>query len=106
MHIEILSSEQQALLPYVKQFKREFYLVGGTAIAPYIGHRKSIDFVLFKLGAFNHKRNLERIQQSGFAYQVTRRITVQMNCIVNGVKVTFFQYPFEIEAKQSVDFVE
>lgn len=105
MHIEILSSEQQALLPWVKQFKREFYLVGGTAIALYIGHRKSIDFDLFKLGALNHKRNLERIQQSGFAYQVTRRITEQMNCIVNDVKVTFFQYPFEIEAKHSVENV-
>lgn len=102
MHIEILSQEQQALLPWVKQFKREFYLVGGTAIALYLGHRKSIDFDLFKLGSLNHKRNLERIQQSGFAYQVTRRITEQMNCIVNGVKVTFFQYPFEIEAKQSI----
>ena len=47
MHIEILSSEQQALLPWAKQFKREFYLVGGTAIALYIGHRKSIIFDLF-----------------------------------------------------------
>ena len=105
MHIEILSQEQQALLPWVKQFKREFYLVGGTAIALYIGHRKSIDFDLFKLGSLNHKRNLERIQQSGFAYQVTRRVAEQMNCIVNDVKVTFFQYPFDIEAKQSVENV-
>ncbi len=105
MHIEILSSEQRALLPLVKQFKREFYLVGGTAIALYLGHRKSIDFDLFKTGTLNHKRNLERIQQSGFAYQVTRRVTEQMNCIVNDVKVTFFQYPFEIEAKQSVENV-
>ena len=105
MHIDILSQEQQALLPWVKQFKREFYLVGGTAIALYIGHRKSIDFDLFKLGSLNHKRNLERIQQSGFTYQVTRRVTEQMNCIVNGVKVTFFQYPFPVEAKQNVESI-
>ncbi len=32
MHIEILSNKQQELLPWVQQFKREFYLVGGTAI--------------------------------------------------------------------------
>lgn len=105
MHIDILSQEQQALLPWVKQFKREFYLVGGTAIALYLGHRKSIDFDLFKSGPLNHKRNLERIQQSGFTYQVTRRVTEQMNCIVNGVKVTFFQYPFSVEAKQNVESI-
>lgn len=105
MYIDILSQEQQALLPWVKQFKREFYLVGGTAIALYLGHRKSIDFDLFKSGPLNHKRNLERIQQSGFTYQVTRRVTEQMNCIVNGVKVTFFQYPFSVEAKQNVESI-
>ena len=67
MHIEILSKEQQELLPWVSQFRREFYLVGGTAIALYLGHRKSIDFDLFKQGTVNHKKNLERIQQSGFS---------------------------------------
>ena len=46
MHVEILSEQQQALLSWVKQFRREFYLVGGTAIALYLGHRNSIDFDL------------------------------------------------------------
>jgi hypothetical protein len=49
MHLEILSKEQVELLPLVSQFKREFYLVGGTAIALHIGHRESIDFELFEL---------------------------------------------------------
>ncbi|MDR0833753.1 MAG: nucleotidyl transferase AbiEii/AbiGii toxin family protein [Candidatus Symbiothrix sp.] len=30
MHIEILSDKQQELLSFVSQFKRSFYLVGGT----------------------------------------------------------------------------
>ncbi len=38
MHKEILSKEQVELLPLVEIFKREFYLVGGTAIALQIGH--------------------------------------------------------------------
>lgn len=33
MHLEILSKEQTELLPILSQFKREYYLVGGTAIA-------------------------------------------------------------------------
>lgn len=48
MHLEILSKEQIELLPILSQFKREYYLVGGTAIALHIGHRESIDFDLFK----------------------------------------------------------
>ena len=105
MHIEILSKEQQELLPWVSQFRREFYLVGGTAIALYLGHRKSIDFDLFKQGTINHKKNLNRIQQSGFTYQITRRVTEQMNCMLNDVKVTFFQYPFDVPAVQNVNNV-
>ena len=47
MHTEILSQEQSELFPYLKRFQRSFYLVGGTAIALHIGHRRSIDFDLF-----------------------------------------------------------
>jgi len=48
MHKEILDNNQLSLLDLVKSFRREFYLVGGTAIALHIGHRRSIDFDLFK----------------------------------------------------------
>lgn len=105
MHSEILSKEQVELLPWIRQFRREFYLVGGTAIAFYLGHRRSVDFDMFKMGNLNHKKNLERIRATGFEYEVTRRVTEQMNCIINNVKVTFFQYPFEITAKQDVEGV-
>lgn len=105
MHSEILSKEQVELLPWIRQFRREFYLVGGTAIAFYLGHRRSVDFDMFKMGNLNHKKNLERIRANGFEYEVTRRVTEQMNCIINNVKVTFFQYPFEITAKQDVEGV-
>lgn len=97
MYKEILNSQQIELLPLMSQFKREYYLVGGTAIALYIGHRRSIDFDLFKLSSINHKKNLDRIVKSGYEHTVTRRVAEQMNLIVNGVKVTFFQYPFPIK---------
>ena len=47
MHKEILSKEQFDLLPFIKLFSKDFYLVGGTAVALHIGHRRSIDFDLF-----------------------------------------------------------
>jgi hypothetical protein len=103
MHDEILNHQQKELLPLLSKFKREYYLVGGTAIALHIGHRRSIDFDMFKQSAINHKRNLDKIISSGFSPSVTRRVVDQMNLIVNGVKLTFFQYPFDIEAKYSFE---
>ena len=97
MHSEILNDRQTELLPLMQQFRREYYLVGGTAIALYLGHRRSIDFDLFKESAINHKRNLDKISTASFEYAVTRRVAEQMNLIVNDVKVTFFQYPFPVE---------
>lgn len=97
MHDEILNKGQVELLPLMKKFRREYYLVGGTAIALHIGHRRSVDFDMFKLSAINHKKNLDKISSARFSCQVTRRVAEQMNLLVNGVKLTFFQYPFQIE---------
>ena len=96
MHEEILNAAQQELLPLMAQFRQEYYLVGGTAIALHIGHRRSVDFDLFKMSAINHKKNLDKIIAAGFDHQVTRRVEEQMNLLVGEVKVTFFQYPFPV----------
>ena len=90
-------------MPLMAKFRREYYLVGGTAIALHVGHRRSIDFDMFKLSAINHKKNLERINESGFPYKVTRRVLEQMNLVVSDVKVTFFQYPFDIEPTEKLE---
>jgi hypothetical protein len=103
MHKEILNRNQQDLLPLISSFKREYYLVGGTAIALYIGHRRSIDFDLFKLSDINHKRNLDKIAKFHLPFTVTRRVKEQMNLTINEVKMTFFQYPFNIQAETSFD---
>ncbi len=85
------------LLPLVKKFKREFYLVGGTAIALHIGHRRSIDFDLFKSGRLVLKRILDKVSQYDRNFIVTRRVEEQLNLIINNVTFTFFEYPYPIE---------
>ena len=97
MHNEILTETQVNLLPLVRRFKREFYLVGGTAIALYIGHRRSIDFDLFKLTSIHPKSIIAKVSSVGFPYAVTRRVSEQLNMTINDVKFTFFEYPFQIE---------
>jgi hypothetical protein len=99
MHEEILSENQLELLPLVKKFIREYYLVGGTAIALQIGHRRSIDFDLFKFNAIRPKNNISLISAFHYPYTITRRVSEQMNVTVHDVKFTFFQYPFRIDAK-------
>ncbi|OFY50653.1 MAG: hypothetical protein A2X22_04160 [Bacteroidetes bacterium GWF2_49_14] len=103
MHKEILTKNQEELLPIVRQFRREYYLVGGTAIGLHIGHRRSVDFDLFKTGPIRHVKNLEKISGFGFPYQVTRRVEEQMNLTVNGVKLTFFQYPYTVPSGTDFD---
>ena len=98
MHNEILSPAQADLLPLVGEFKDEFCLVGGTAVALYLGHRRSIDFDLFKHGALHPKRILDMVKAHGLPVQVTRRVEEQLNLLVNGVKLTFIDYPFPIPA--------
>ena len=98
MHPEILSNEQTELLPLIQQFRREFYLVGGTAIALHVGHRKSIDFDMFKFSNINPARTLKKIDDAKIRYKVTYRASDQIHLVANSVKLTFFQYPFPIEA--------
>lgn len=103
MHKEIFNHHQLELLQLVKQFRREFYLVGGTAIALHIGHRRSIDFDLFKYGALKPRNILEKIAGANFPSSVTRRVTEQLNVTVYEVKFTFYQYPFKINATENFE---
>ena len=63
----------------------------------FLKNPEKLDFDLFKPSAINHKRNLDKISASSFGHVITRRVSEQMNLIVNDVKLTFFQYPFPIE---------
>jgi len=101
MHKEIFTDNQLELLPLVKEFRREFYLAGGTAIALYLGHRRSIDFDFFKSSPFNEKKIISKITEHHYKYQVTRRVSEQLNLTVNNVTFTFFEYPYKIEAKNN-----
>jgi hypothetical protein len=78
MHTEILSSSQRDLLPIVKLFRKEFYLVGVTAIALQFGHRQSIDFDLFTSKSFGSRRILNVFNSAGKAVTVTRRVSEQL----------------------------
>jgi len=94
MHVEILSDKQITLLPFISQFKRSFYLVGGTAIALHIGHRKSIDFDLFSISKLNKIKIKHAFSSVKFDKRLIGEDVDQLHFILNEVKVTFFNYPY------------
>ena len=94
MHLEILSKEQIELLPILSQFKREYYLVGGTAIALHIGHRESIDFDLFKEKDIRKKDVYTKLKK--IDYKVSFADYNQINMLSKGVKITFFSFPYTV----------
>lgn len=98
MHKEILTEEQIKLLPLVKKFRRNFGLVGGTAIGLQLGHRRSIDFDLFSLEKFSNGRIRQIIRNQGhFIGKAYKDEDGQYTFFINGVQFTFFHYPFKID---------
>jgi hypothetical protein len=98
MHRDILTAKQVELLPLIGEFSRDYYLVGGTAIALYLGHRRSIDFDLFTSGKVK-KLSIKKVIDS-YSWPVSDVLfedSEQIHLIVDGVKVTFFSYPHRID---------
>jgi hypothetical protein len=103
MHTEILSSKQVELVPYIAGFNRSFYLVGGTAIALYIGHRRSIDFDLFTSAQLKKTRVKAKLNQIPFSQLPIFEDVDQLHVLMNEVKITFFSYPFPVKHPVKVE---
>ncbi len=97
MHKDVLTRKQAELLPLLKLFSKNFGLVGGTAIALYIGHRRSIDFDLFTNEEFKNEDILNRISKSFKIDMVVVNNPEELTIIIKGVRFTFFRYRYKID---------
>lgn len=98
MHPDILTKTQVGLLPLVKQFNPSFYLVGGTALALQMGHRRSIDFDLFTDKAFDSLSIRTTIKKQHHAINRTLIETeTEFTLFVDNIKMTFYVYPYIIK---------
>lgn len=97
MHPDILTDKQKELLPLVKKFKKNFGLVGGTAIALQIGHRESIDFDMFSMDPFENTKITRKIRDMGYFPRVLRDEMGQYTLLISDVQMTFFHYPYPLE---------
>ena len=96
MHEEVLTFHARKLFPLLSQFK-EFYLVGGTALALQIGHRVSVDFDMFTRDELSAGL-LQKIKKvfHGHSISLTYQSVEQINLIISDVKFTFFSYPYPV----------
>ncbi len=102
MHKEILSNSQIEILSLVKSFNDSFGLVGGTAIALQLGHRKSIDFDLFTNKNFGNGTIVNKLlKQSSIQSTIVDQVD-ELTVIVKDVKITFLYYPFPLEFKENL----
>ncbi len=103
MHKEILSKKQQEFLPFLKNFSKDFVLVGGTAIALYLGHRRSIDFDLFSLNRINNLKIYNKIKKNKEIQTVFVNNKDEYTILVDNIKLTFLYYPFKISFIKKID---
>ena len=97
MHEEIMTKEQKKMLPLVGEFSDSFGLVGGTAIAFHLGHRRSVDFDLFSREKFGNQSLLNKIIELGGHDQIIVNKSGELTIMIKGVKFTFYHYPYDIE---------
>lgn len=92
LHKDILTNQAWELLEQFNQDNNfeQFYLVGGTALALYLGHRKSIDLDYFSQTNFpaNILDNLEG--EKNFL----SKFPGSVECICNEVKLMFFYFAY------------
>ncbi len=105
IHKEILTENQAKLLPVLKAFSRSFGLVGGTAIALQIGHRRSIDFDMFSLKKFSNSAIERKIKEKIAIDKIIVDKLGEFTFIAEEVKFTFFRYIYEIRYSQKLDSV-
>ena len=102
MYPDILTKSQKELLPHLQPFTSDYYLVGGTAIALHLGHRKSIGFDLFT----QNKTKLRPInawkEELPFSpIQTLFESGDEIHFIISDVKVTFMQFPYRVRCIDS-----
>ena len=98
----ILSETQKALLPHLEPFTTDYYLVGGTAIALHLGHRKSIDFDLFTQDKIKLRPINAWKEELPFSpIQTLFESGDEIHFIISDVKVTFMQFPYGVKCIDS-----
>ena len=97
LHLEILPEEQQRLLTLLSEetFIKDFYLAGDTGLALCLGHRQSFDFDFFIPTDFDTSQIVNILTGLG-KYERGNEEKNTINGLLNGVRVSFLGYKYDI----------
>ncbi|HHE46052.1 MAG TPA: hypothetical protein ENL05_01765, partial [Candidatus Moranbacteria bacterium] len=99
MFYNILDKKRLAILPLLKNFKGDFYLAGGTALALQIGHRDSDDFDFFIGKNIDTRKLFEQIREI-FAGRKIEKVQEEKNTLTiiidENIKISFFTYKYPL----------
>ncbi len=99
MFYNILDEKRLNILPLLEEFKDNFYLAGGTALALQLGHRDSIDFDFFTKNDINTQELFEKIKII-FQQHTLKRVQDEKNTLTiiidSNIKISFFTYKYKL----------
>ena len=99
MFYDILDKKRIAILPLLREFKEDFYLVGGTALALQIGHRDSLDFDFFCQEDIDTQKLFEKVKEV-FKEQKVLKTQDEKNTLTvlidKTIEVSFFSYKYDL----------
>lgn len=96
---EVLSRTVRTTLSALGPFadNEQFYLAGGTALALWLGHRRSVDLDWFRPTSIADPLMLaQRITAFGIPWSTLRTSSGTLERTVRTVRVTFLEYPYPI----------
>lgn len=97
MHEKTLTENTKRVLKTLSStdFINNFYLAGGTALALFLGHRRSVDLDWFAQDFTYNPEFRKRLAGLG-QLQVSNEGEKTFNGSLNGVKISFFEYPYPL----------
>lgn len=99
LHLETVNSETLELIIKLQSdpLLKDFLLVGGTALALQIGHRKSVDIDFFTRKEFDNREILEHMEHH-YRFEEQYRYSNTLKGIINGVFVDFLMHDYKLIA--------
>jgi hypothetical protein len=96
MYAETLDKKTKLILEKItiSEIVANFYLAGGTALAIQLGHRRSIDLDWFNGESFSVSGIKNRLSGLG-KIEVIGEDKETLNCLLDGVKISFFRYNYK-----------
>lgn len=95
MYPESINKKTQLVLEKIKKsgISKNFYLVGGTALAIQLGHRESIDLDFFSEKDFSNSKLKEELSKVG-DYFLTGEEEGTLHGTLDDVKLSFLEYKY------------